>query len=168
MKEELEIAAQLLEAGKLAEAKTWFQHILLNTDDELEERICENRLKEIEKALKALRSVSTISIFSRSEEKDRLNCVIKLTTGDKSLRDLAEKVFIKVHKWDYEPDSTVAFDLEGNSALLRLSGTKQDARCTICLKYRNQLKDNLGEDGYLEEGSCPMPRPETKDKRPKT
>lgn len=165
MKEELEIAAQLLETGKFAEAKTWFQYILFNTDDELEERICENRLKDIEKALKTLRSVSTISISSSIGEEHRINCVVKLTSGNKSLRDLAEKVFTKVHKRDYEPDSTVVFDLEGNSALLQLSGTKQDARCAICLKYRNQLKDNLGVDGYLEEGSCPMPRQEPKDQR---
>jgi len=156
MKEELAIAHQLLETGKLAEAKTWFQHVLLHTDDELEERICENRLKEIEKELKALRSVSTLSISSTPGEPHHLACVIRLTAGDKSLRDLAEKVFIKVHKRDYAADSTVSFDLEGNSAILRLSGDKHDARCTICLKYRHQLKDNLGTGGCLEAGDCPL------------
>jgi hypothetical protein len=158
MKEELDIAAQLLDTGKLLEAQSWFQHILLNTDDELEERICENRLKDIEKALKALRAVSTISICSSGEEKTRIDCVVKLTSPDESLRGLAEQIFIKIHKKDYGPDSSVSFDRQGNAAILSLSGMKEDARCTICLKFRNQIMDNLGKDGCLEEGSCPIGR----------
>jgi len=154
MNEEFEIAHKLYKEGKLAEARDWFMQVLAATGDETEERICERLLKEIDAKLKSLSAVSVLSIAA-VDNGERLACSVILRASDRSLRELARNIYEKNHRRDYVPQSTVDFSIQGNGAILRLEGRECDARCTLCLKFRNQLKDNLGAEGFLEEGSCP-------------
>lgn len=156
MKEEMDLACGLLKEGKLSEARRWFQHIMLNTDCEIEERICENRLKEIDSKLSAIKRISTLSIASVRSESGLLTCTIKFSSPERSLQDLAGKIFRNIHKIDYDISSRVEFSCAGNSAFIKCEGKEKDARCSVCLSFRNQLKVNVGKDAILMEGDCPF------------
>ncbi|MDP8263525.1 MAG: hypothetical protein P9M13_09545 [Candidatus Ancaeobacter aquaticus] len=156
MSDELDLALTLLKENKLDEARSWFNHVLFHTKCDVEEKLCTRHLKDINARISELQSISTISIDSTLKENLLRECTIKFVSREAAHRDLAQKIFTAIHKHSYASDSSIKIVLHDAGLTLVIHGKEKDSRCTLCAKFRNKLKDNLGKDGFWKEGKCPF------------
>ena len=154
---EIKQADRLLELGFLYEAKDFFSNLLMDTSDQVIERICENRLNSIRKKMASAKECCLLNIESIEENNDFIICCLKINSKLHHVTSLVSDIFTNSHKKNY-PDTSKIFIFQpaAQTTCIELSGYGSDERCQWCLLFRKNLIYYLGKKKILRIGHCPL------------
>lgn len=140
-----------LNAGQFLKARESFRHALGQGLTEIEERVCRNRLREVEQKIKQLSSVARIEL-RQDEEAGTVSCSVRIVSREISIQHMIKKVFTIVNQTS--PEESAELRQTGNALTALWTGPGGGIVCGTCKRFREMVKDNIGRDGFLEEGKC--------------
>ena len=144
----------MLAKGRLVEARQCLRRALEHELGDVEERVCRNRLREVEDRIRRLKSVARISVASEKCDDGRFRCRVKVVSPDASIHHMTQKVF--THTVRHGEGEDAAIEKTGNALTAVWTGTRDGLVCGACMRFRAMVKDNLGRDAFLEESVCPQ------------
>ena len=150
-------ADKLLELGFLYEAKDFFADLLMDTSDQVIERICENRLDSIRKKMGPAKECCLFNIESVNEDDGFIICQLKINSKLHHVKSLISDIFTNSHKKNYPDTSKIGISQPATqTTCIELSGYGCDERCEWCLLFRKNLVYYLGKKKILRVGHCPQ------------
>ena len=144
----------MLANGRLVEARQCLRRALEHTLSEVEERVCRNRLREVEDRIRSLKSVSRIGVERTQGDGGRFTCRVKVVSPDASIHHMIQKAF--THTVRHGEGEDAAIEKTGNALPAVWNGARDGLVCGACKRFRATVKDNLGRDAFLEESGCPQ------------
>ncbi|MDX9703039.1 MAG: hypothetical protein RBU23_08360 [Candidatus Auribacterota bacterium] len=150
-------ADKALENGFLEEAKSFFSHLLMDTDDPVLERIAQNRLDTIAKRMKEANDCCQLHIDHTGETDDFFICTLTVIYKLHHLQAVISDIFSASHKRDYPEGSSITiYKPAAQKICVELSGYKEDERCDWCRLFRKNLVYYIGKYNMLRVGHCPF------------
>jgi len=150
-------ADKLLELGFLYEAKDFFSNLLMDTTDQVVERICENRLIFIRKKIGPAKECCMFNIESINEDNGFIICDLKISSKLHHVTPLINDIFKNSHKKNYPDTSKILISQPATqTTCIEISGYGADERCQWCLVFRKNLIYYLGKKRILRAGHCPL------------
>ena len=152
MQADIAAGSAMLAQGRLVEARQCLRRALEQELSQVEERVCRNRLREVEDKIRSRASVARISVESGMPDGDRFVCRVKVVSPDASIHHMTQKVFTHTVRHGEGEDASI--EKTGNALTAVWTGRQDGLVCGACKRFRAMVKDNLGRDAFLEKSGC--------------
>lgn len=155
--DDIKKADQALENGFLEEAKSFFSHLLMDSNDPVLVRIAENRLEAISKRMKEAKDCCQLLIDWDEGDNSYLVCNLIVIYKLAHLQTVINDIFSASHKRNYPEDSSITIHKPASQKIcVELTGYGKDSRCDWCHLFRKNLIYYIGKYNMLRLGHCPL------------